>query len=73
MARSGGVPGSRRGGAGDVADGVVHVLAGADFLHVQTGERSKAKPDLEWLFHEEPEGVNLERLRELYDRIVEGE
>ncbi|MEM0896990.1 MAG: tetratricopeptide repeat protein [Verrucomicrobiota bacterium] len=38
-------------------------------LHLQTGARERAKSDLEWLFHEEPEGINLTRLRELYDRM----
>ncbi|MEM9478336.1 MAG: tetratricopeptide repeat protein [Verrucomicrobiota bacterium] len=38
-------------------------------LYIQMGEAEKAKSDLEWLFHEEPVGINLTRLRELYDRI----
>jgi len=38
-------------------------------LNVQTGDGEAAKPDLEWLFDKEPEGIHLDRLRELYKRL----
>ena len=38
-------------------------------LHLQKGEGEKAKPDLEWLFEKNPEGIHLGRLRELYNRL----
>ena len=38
-------------------------------LHVQNGQGNKAKDDLEWLFEKQPEGIHLERLRELYNRL----
>jgi len=38
-------------------------------LHVQTGARERAKTDLDWLFERKPEGIYLDRLRELYDSL----
>ena len=38
-------------------------------LHVQTDQGEKAKLDLEWLFEHKPEGIHLDRLRGLYDRL----
>ena len=38
-------------------------------LNVQLGDGEAAKPDLEWLFEKKPEGIHLDRLRQLYDRL----
>lgn len=38
-------------------------------LYLQNGQGEKAKGDLEWLFEKQPEGIHLERLRELYNRL----
>jgi regulator of sirC expression with transglutaminase-like and TPR domain len=35
-------------------------------LRYQTGNKSGAKDDLRWLLDKQPEGVNLERVQELY-------
>ena len=38
-------------------------------LHLQSGQPNHAKPDLEWILDHEPEGINLARIRELYQRL----
>ena len=38
-------------------------------LNLQTGKGERAKPDLEWLLENEPEDLNLDRIRELLDRL----
>jgi regulator of sirC expression with transglutaminase-like and TPR domain len=38
-------------------------------LHLQSGQPDHAKPDLEWILDHEPEGINLARIRELYQRL----
>lgn len=38
-------------------------------LHLQTGAAQRAKPDLEWLLDHEPDGIRLERVRDLYERL----
>ncbi len=38
-------------------------------LNVQAGKGALAKPDLEWLFENKPEGIRLDRLRQLYDQL----
>ena len=38
-------------------------------LNFQNGDGEAAKPDLEWLFENQPDGIRLDRLRDLYDRL----
>ena len=38
-------------------------------LRYQTGNKSGAKEDLRWLLDKQPEGVNLERVQELYQSL----
>jgi serine protease Do len=49
------------------ADGAEHLSRA--LLLLQSGGGAAAKPDLEWLFENKPEGIRLERLRELYDQL----
>ena len=38
-------------------------------LFIQLDQNDDAKKDLEWLLEMEPEGVRIERIRQLYDRL----
>ena len=38
-------------------------------LFIQLDQNDDAKKDLEWLLEMEPEGIRIERIRELYNRI----
>ena len=38
-------------------------------LFIQLNQNDDAKKDLEWLLEMEPEGVRIERIRQLYDRL----
>ena len=38
-------------------------------LHMQTGTIAQAKPDLEWILENKPEGIHLDRIRELYQGL----
>ena len=38
-------------------------------LFIQLDQKDDAKKDLEWLLEMEPEGIRIERIRELYNRI----
>ena len=38
-------------------------------LNIQNKQEQNAKSDLEWLLSTKPEGIHLERIQELYDRL----
>ncbi len=38
-------------------------------LNLQTGNPEQAKPDLQWILDNEPEGIHLGRIRELFERL----
>lgn len=38
-------------------------------LNLQVGNSEQAKPDLQWILDNEPEGIHLERIRELMERL----
>ncbi|MGI9241587.1 MAG: tetratricopeptide repeat protein, partial [Verrucomicrobiales bacterium] len=38
-------------------------------LHAQADEPALAIPDLDWIFENEPEGIDLVRLREFYEHL----
>ena len=38
-------------------------------LLAQVDEPQRALPDLEWIFEKEPEGIDLDRLREFYEHL----
>ena len=38
-------------------------------LHAQADKPALAIPDLEWIFEKDPEGIDLDRLREFYDHL----
>ena len=38
-------------------------------LNLQTGNPEQAKPDLQWILDNEPEGIHLGRVRELFERL----
>ena len=38
-------------------------------LFIQLDQNDDAKKDLEWLLEMEPEGIRIERIRELYNRL----
>ena len=38
-------------------------------LNIQNKQEQNAKSDLEWLLSTKPEGIRLERIQELYDRL----
>ena len=38
-------------------------------LNLQTGNPEEAKPDLQWILDNEPEGIHLGRIRELLERL----
>ena len=38
-------------------------------LNLQVGNTEQAKPDLQWILDNEPEGIHLGRIRDLFDRL----
>ena len=38
-------------------------------LNLQVGNTEQAKPDLQWILDNEPEGIHLGRIRELFERL----
>ena len=38
-------------------------------LHAQADKPQLAIPDLEWIFEKQPDGIDIERLREFYDHL----
>ena len=38
-------------------------------IFIQLEESEKAKKDLEWLMNTKPDGIKIERIRELYNRL----
>ena len=38
-------------------------------LNLQVGNTELAKPDLQWILDNEPEGIHLGRIRDLFDRL----